>query len=83
MEELVEGIEGGATQTGFLPRPADGEDNFCSLAPRRDEFRNDFRRILQIGIHGNHGVAFPGRGFIQARGQRALKAKVARQTREA
>src|SRR3546814_5012916 len=50
-----------------------------ALAPARDELRDQFRRILAIGVE-DHRRAFAD--LIEARGERRLLAEVARQPQQ-
>lgn len=45
--------------------------------PVREQFRNQFRRVLEIAVHQDHGVPV---GVMQAGAQRDLMAEIANQS---
>ncbi|MNK78084.1 hypothetical protein D3C87_977030 [compost metagenome] len=53
-----------------------GEDHVGTLLPLLDQQRNDVDRVLQVDIHGNHGIAA---GVLQAGKQCRFLAEVARE----
>ncbi len=55
-EHGVKQVEPHAAHAGLGAGAAGGAHDFRTVAPGRHEFRNQFRRILEIGIHGHDGV---------------------------
>ncbi len=47
-----------------------------AAAPRRDQFRDQFRRMLEVRVHQDHGAAAR---MVQTRAQRRLMAEIARE----
>ena len=77
VQQAVEQARGGALDGGLaVAHPARGIDHVVALAPARDHLRDQFRRVLQVGVDRHHGGAG---GMIQAGGERHLLAEVARQ----
>jgi hypothetical protein len=74
-EHAVKQVHSRASNPGLLPRAADGEHHLGAVAPLFDQFRNKFRRILQVGVHRDDRVGVGG--VRDAGGQRRLEAKVA------
>jgi hypothetical protein len=63
-------------QPGVGRLPADGLHDVVALAPFRDNFGNERRRVLQVGVHTNYRIGFR---VIHSCRKRRLVAEVARQ----
>ena len=72
----VKQVEADPPHARFGPRAPVAPDDFRAAPPRRDEFRNHFGRILQIGVHRHDRIR--SATVRQPGGQRALKTEVAR-----
>src|SRR3954451_11265244 len=73
-EEAVEGRSRRALERRVaLPLLTDGVDDVVTVAPARGELERDLRRVLQVGVHHDHGVT--GRD-VQAGGDGDLVSEV-------
>ncbi|MNN84205.1 hypothetical protein D3C81_2013380 [compost metagenome] len=75
--QFVEGARCGALQPAVgTPVAAPRQHHVIAVAPVLQEGRQQFGRVLQVGIHGDHHVAAR---FVQPGCQRRLLAEIARQ----
>ena len=75
LQQTVEEAGGPEFELGFaLAVGTHGIDDFIALAPFFDHARDRLRRVLQIGVHHDHGVAL---GKVGPGGNGDLMAEVA------
>jgi hypothetical protein len=75
-QQPVEQLIGDALDPGLLTRAAHRVDHVPPLAPHPDELGHQLRRILQVAVHDDHGVA---RRVLEPGADRHLMPEVARQ----
>ncbi len=80
-EQPVEQVRGEAARRGIGRAVAAQRDHHVvAIVPLRDEIAHEFRRVLQVGVDRDDGIAAC---VVEAGGQRDLLAEVARQRDDA
>ena len=75
-QQPVEGICGRALEEGVVTGPSLGVDDVRALPPALDELETDRGRVLQVGVHDDHGVGIDG---VEPGRDRHLVTEVARE----